>query len=254
MSSSSGEFAVAANRQDGDLCAHSIRMVGVGWLPPNSQEDVFIDTAPNRQKNYSDYDNSFVSANITNNNNIVQDEDEENQEVSDENFRASNNARFMGLRGPLMLHSWGYDLDGYPVPNASGDFKYDEEGNILVDNAGNPVYSNQKLLANGTYSEPFPTQEFAKNWASAPNTWPVGPIDLRWNAAAKVWTVGVEYSDVYVTLENDLNGTDPVRAILKDGADHTNPLPDGFRSWFLYKTLTVLFQHLEEQPCILNTM
>ena len=50
MSSSSGEFAVAANRQDGDLCAHSIRMVGVGWLPPNSQEDVFIDTAPNRQK------------------------------------------------------------------------------------------------------------------------------------------------------------------------------------------------------------
>ena len=47
--------------------------------------------------------------------------------------------------------------------------------NIL---ASNPVYSNQKLLANGTYSEPFPTQEFAKNWASAPNTWPVGPIDL----------------------------------------------------------------------------
>lgn len=226
MSSSSGEFAVAANRQNGDLCAHSIRMVGIGWLPPEQEEDVFLDTAQNRAKNYSDYDNSFVSNNSSNTNVIGNGEEEG---ASDQDFKASNNARFMGLRGPLMLHSWGYDLDGYPVPNASGDLKYDSAGNILLDGGGNPVYGNQKLLSDGTYSAPFATQEFAKNWASAPNTWPVGPIDLRWNAAAKVWTVGVEYSDVYVVLENDLNGTDPVRAILKDAADHSDPLPDGFR-------------------------
>lgn len=238
MSSTTGEFAVSANRQDGDLCAHSIRMVGVGWLPPDGDESLFIDSTQNRTKNYSDYDISYTTRNNQFIGNVNQGEpgDDNFADVLpeeagniDENFKASNNARFMGLRGPLMLHSWGYDLDGYPVPNASGDPLFTEEGEPVYDSAGNKVYSNQKQLPDGSYTDPFPTQQFAKNWASAPNTWPVGPIDLRWNAAAKVWTVGVEYSDVYVTLENDLNGTDPVRAVLKDGVDNTDPLPDGFR-------------------------
>jgi hypothetical protein len=32
-----------------------------------------------------------------------------------------NNQRFFGLRGPLVLHSWGYDADGYPIPNAADE-------------------------------------------------------------------------------------------------------------------------------------
>lgn len=226
MSSSVGEFAVSANRQAGDLCAHSIRMVGVGWLPPSTDEDVFIDSAVDRRKNFSDYDNSYVSSTSSsqnNNGNI------ENLESNQDGFLASNNARFMGLRGPMMLHSWGYDLDGYPVPNASGDPLIGNDGEQVTDGNGNAVFATQKQLSDGSFSEPFPTQEFAKNWASAPNTWPVGPIDLRWNSAAKIWTVGVEYDDVYVTLENDLNGNIPVRAILKDAQDHSDPLPDGLR-------------------------
>ena len=35
--------------------------------------------------------------------------------------RPLNNMRFLGLRGPLMLHGWGYDTDGYPVPNAADE-------------------------------------------------------------------------------------------------------------------------------------
>ena len=29
-----------------------------------------------------------------------------------------HNMRFVGLRGPIMIHGWGYDTEGYPVPNA----------------------------------------------------------------------------------------------------------------------------------------
>ena len=40
-----------------------------------------------------------------------------------------NNQRFFGLRGPLMLHGWGYDTDGYPIPNAADEpFAIDEFG------------------------------------------------------------------------------------------------------------------------------
>jgi hypothetical protein len=214
MSSSTGEFAVSVNRQDGDLCAHSIRMVGIGWLPPDSseQQDLFIDNTTNRQKNYSDYDISYTT----------------NKAVPD-GFQAANNARFMGLRGPMMLHGWGYDVDGYPVPNSSGDIQYGEDGSPVTDAEGGIIYKNQTQLADGSWTDPYPEQAFAKNWASAPNTWPVGPVDLRWNNQAKVWTVGTSYDDVYVTLENDLKDDTPVRAVLTDAADGNNPLPDGFR-------------------------
>ena len=36
-------------------------------------------------------------------------------------FGPESNQRFMGLRGPLLLHSWGYDTEGYPVPNAADE-------------------------------------------------------------------------------------------------------------------------------------
>jgi len=34
---------------------------------------------------------------------------------------AENNQRFIGLRGPLVVHGWGYDKEGYPVPNAADE-------------------------------------------------------------------------------------------------------------------------------------
>lgn len=39
------------------------------------------------------------------------------------------NQRFLGLRGPLMMHGWGYDTEGYPVPNAADEpYEYDSYG------------------------------------------------------------------------------------------------------------------------------
>jgi len=31
------------------------------------------------------------------------------------------NQRFLGLRGPLVMHAWGYDKDGFPIPNAADE-------------------------------------------------------------------------------------------------------------------------------------
>lgn len=137
------------------------------------------------------------------------------------------NQRFLALRGPLMMHGWGYDTDGYPVPNAL-DMPYstDEYGRQLrfqlVDDTGNKKFGLNNLELPGKYiiSENSPTplgdvittkyewkgsgnginsgsgkwnkknklsKKFYLNWAERPDTWPVGPIDMRWDASRRVW-------------------------------------------------------------------
>jgi hypothetical protein len=49
--------------------------------------------------------------------------------VNPEHKKFVMNQRFFGLRGPVILHGWGYDTQGYPVPNASDEPK-------IVDNYG----------------------------------------------------------------------------------------------------------------------
>lgn len=138
------------------------------------------------------------------------------------------NNRFIGLRGPLVLHGWGYDLEGYPVPNAgdepkevdiNGRFKRhkkvqsrDLDGNLLTDKDGNPVYEDDyehlgdfpggslsanelgsvigktQEYVNGKWTPPKRSDKFYLNWGERPDLWPVGPIDLRWDEERKVWT------------------------------------------------------------------
>lgn len=72
-----------------------------------------------------------------------------------DNFKQqSTDIRGIAHRGPLMLHGWGYDVNGKPVPNQDPS---------------------------------APNQNFATNWLSNPRTWPVGPVDLRWDATRGVW-------------------------------------------------------------------
>ena len=56
---------------------------------------------------------------------------------------------------------------------------------------------------------------------------PVGPIDLRWDNEAGVWTVGSQYKNVWVTIEIDLKGSQPTRGSIY--ADAAEALPDGVR-------------------------
>ena len=114
-----------------------------------------------------------------------------------------NNYRFLALRGPLVVNGWGFDIDGYPVPNASGEPKE-------VDAKGNPKKISSKTDQNGSFDPAYdgyilgknqewddekgewkaPTKEnyFAKGWGLRPDTWPVGPVDLRWDDERKVWS------------------------------------------------------------------
>lgn len=69
------------------------------------------------------------------------------------------NVRLVGLKGPLVLTGWGYDLYGKPVPNVSGD-------------------------------KPLPqtnTNEFAANFRQKGTEWKTGPVNLRWNSITKMW-------------------------------------------------------------------
>lgn len=61
-------------------------------------------------------------------------EDKKNPNFADYSDKINaqlNNQRFIGFRGPLVMHGWGYDIDGYPVPNESDEPRYDAKGRPL---------------------------------------------------------------------------------------------------------------------------
>jgi len=61
--------------------------------------------------------------------------------------------RPMGLRGPLILSGWGYNMKGCPVP-----------------------------------ADPSDEKKFLSNWLRKAKKWKTGPVDLRWDDERKVWT------------------------------------------------------------------
>ena len=188
-----GEFSNPPGRQDGDTSAHCIDIVGVGSSPPSNGQSV----------------RSLMSN-------------------TSDNFISDYNQRFMALRGPLMLHSWGYDIHGYPVPNQSGEYKIGPGGSIVTDNDGNPVYATQQQDSDGDWSDPTPSHKFRKGWAQLAHKWPVGPIDLRWDDNAGVWTIGSNYKNVWITIETDLTAKGAVvrGAMYQEGP---TTLPNGQR-------------------------
>ncbi len=181
-----GEFSIKDAKQDGDKCGHSIDVVGFGQEAPIGGNSLRGSTSDQIDNNYAE----------------------------------NVNQRFFGLRGPIMVHGWGYDLDGYPVPNKSGELK-------TVD--GKVMTVTQTVKSDGTLTEPYRTKEFYKGWAQQPGTWPVGPIDLRWDQDAGVWTIGNQYKNVWVTIEVDLKGTQPTRGTMISLTDGDDALPAGKR-------------------------
>jgi hypothetical protein len=189
-----GEFSVSGSRQDSDKSAHCIGVVAYGAIAPYRYQDGL-------KVNYSSYlSNAFEPIDV---------------EYSKEIGRpVANNHRFLGLRGPLMLHSWGYDTDGYPVPNRADqpvmngrNPKRKKDGTILTigEDENNPLVFNRE-------------NKFYNGWAQLPATWPVGPIDLRWNRNKKMWTIGGQDRFAFVVLEEDLTDLQPVRASLWENA------------------------------------
>jgi len=263
-----GEFSAFQNRQSGDYTSNSIRMLGIGTIPPNKASDSLnqMYTSDNRlYKSNLEYDQLYLDK-VSELHNIPLEKRTANitqllaaVPPSPKPFR--NNARFFGLRGPLMVHGWGYDTEGYPVPNASGELQYfgnnavsatgvDDPNNIsyvyknqkfmLLDgsgrdingftvddlkNAGFTIVTNPTGQGQGYYTAPYKEPTFARGWAQIPSTWPVGPVDLRWDETARVWTAPSTYKNVYVLLEEDLNNKNIARGeIIDNGIDINNTI------------------------------
>lgn len=93
------------------------------------------------------------------------------------------NFRIPALRGPLVLQGWGYDTTGKPIPNSADNYINTEYG---------------QFKKNGL------TNKFMKDWLQNPKTWPVGPIDLRFDRERGVWTCASPNKIVVARLKEDL--------------------------------------------------
>lgn len=79
------------------------------------------------------------------------------------------------LRGPLMIQGWGYNTENKPVPNHTG-----YNGNTGV------------------------SDKFAPNWLQRPDTWPIGPLDVRWDERRGVWTTPPSHKLVRIKLTTEV--------------------------------------------------
>jgi hypothetical protein len=277
-----GEFSVFQNRQEKDFTGHAIKMVAQGSVPPDRPNDTLNQQyCPDDRlfKSFLEYDQLYLDK-------ILElravPEDKRTQTIKnilsripDPPRHFENNSRYFGFRGPMMLHGWGYDTDGYPVPNASGDLQYTStDGDnrvpiyckivepVLGGPTGTYVYKNQVFVQyntsqrgsnadpgitlveysgqQGYWTAPYKEQTFAMGWVQTPSTWPVGPIDLRWDEKARVWTMPSTYKNVYILLEEDLSVNNIARGQIIDnssaGASGNNSLmPFGYRKTVFVK-------------------
>ena len=100
--------------------------------------------------------------------------------------------RSIGLKGPVVIVGWGYDVDGKPVPNKAE-------------------------------SEPFEC-EFEDDWLSKPHHWKAGPLDIVWNDKTKMWQANNRNERniiVYARLLGDLDpgGTQEAQTAEDSGGD-----------------------------------
>ena len=256
-----------------DFCGHSIEVVGRGYVaPPNSlriPEDIV--------------DGAVVGKNLTGSTRKPRKEDATEQtdldkivakpflDIDYDSYdmrKLMNNSpigkihqlnqRFFSFKGPMVLHGWGYDVDGFPVPNASGNpiasgqYKpHPTTGalwrtralDVLGSNDmnspdyGEIIVGQNMVWASGSWSKPYKEKEFLEGWGLRQDNWPVGPIDLRWDESRRVWVAGKDdsYDNVYVTLEEDLileqnsRHTYPARGFLDDIDFDKEPIPAGTR-------------------------
>lgn len=103
-------------------------------------------------------------------------------EISNPNY--NTDYRFIAMRGPLVLHSWGYDLDGKPIPNAAD----------TTDNARQGNFTGSGLQ-----------DSFLNDHMGKPSTWPVAPIDLRFDRKRGVWVSPQPYKIIVAKIKERIN-------------------------------------------------
>lgn len=95
-----------------------------------------------------------------------------------ENINSIKEFRPAGLRGPLVVSGWGYDVANNPVPHRQG---------------------GQDAI-----------RHFALNVARERQNWKTGPVNLMWDKERKIWSGGLE--TLTGTVETDIESPDsPMR-------------------------------------------
>lgn len=146
---------VASSRSDTDTLGHDIDLVGRSGTPEYQEAPsggLIMPIAGYTQTGYADYRDDY---------------------------------RFFALRGPLVMQGWGYDTDGYPVPN-----KNDVEADTIQGKFKNDGLDENKFL---------------DGHLKKPNTWPVAPVDLRLDRARGVWVAPA--SGGTTTTQDDVGQT-----------------------------------------------
>ena len=116
-------------------------------------------------------------------------------EITSQNTDDANQAaRPIGLRGPMVVSGWGYDIDGRPVPNA----KYDADRRVPYSSGGGGDVDNVGLPVELQHSKTRAHLNFLPHHLQRTDRWKSGPVDLRWDRERKVW-VGGRFNGVYLS-------------------------------------------------------
>jgi len=106
-----------------DKCRHCIEVVGRGNIPPLGSQGVNLNN--NLKTYYNPNDGNLIPNNVNNSGVNIDyypyDILANNNRANTDDFNYVMNQRFFGIRGPMILHGWGYDTQGYPIPNASDE-------------------------------------------------------------------------------------------------------------------------------------
>lgn len=144
-----GEFK-NSNTQADDRKKHCIEIIGRGSILPTTYK-YKLETSKNLTAFLKNADQSKVNHDYHNYDLMLQHYTKK-IEGSNSEVLVENNQRFFGLRGPLIIHGWGYDKDGYPVPNEADEpFRVDSLGRplrfkVIKKQENNPVqYKSLKI-------------------------------------------------------------------------------------------------------------
>jgi len=111
--------------------------------------------------------------------------------------KQKNTARPIGLRGPMVMAGWGYDIYENPVPNLRFDaeYRHNEPG---AANYGRQRYVPPPMQAKSVSGMQEDHKHFIPVHMRRPDQWKVGPVDLRWDHQRKVW-VGGKHNGIYLS-------------------------------------------------------
>jgi hypothetical protein len=111
-----------------------------------------------------------------------------------------NKVRDIGLRGPLKVAGWGYDVLGKPVPNLwPNGHGTTGSGSTLNGTTSSGIYVNGVRYSGVPVPTQFLSTEFASGALTDPYLWPAGPVDLKWDQFRSLYTANTLFPAYSIT-------------------------------------------------------